>query len=189
MRPIQSFLFVFWLCNVPIQLHSTNSNLKYQNSIETFSGKYNEYEFKVAKGLFKRIKSDLYYCSLYNAFIEFHHNVTYYFDESGFFRKSDLVKQYKNGILPTLLIDKENWFVLSGFNKKREIVYYKGFYNEFYSMQGRETGKLSWLWSRSGIIEIRYDEKYKKELDPIISLINKSFRFDLVASFEREMNR
>lgn len=188
MRRLQSLLLIVWLLNTPIELHSSNSVREYQNPVETFSGKYKVYEFTVKKGLFKRIKPDLYYCSKYNAFIEFHLNITYNFDESGFFRKSDLVKHFKNRVLPTLLIDKENWFALSGFNKKRDIVYYKGFYEEFYSMQGRDSGKPSWVWSRSGVIEIRYPEMYKKELDPIVSSINKSFKFDVAATFETEMN-
>lgn len=67
-------------------------------------------------------------------------------------------------------------------------MYYKGFYEELYSSQGRDTGEPSWVWSRSGVIEIRYPEKYKKELDPIVSNINKSFKFDVSATFELEMN-
>lgn len=105
-----------------------------------------------------------------------------------FFRKSDLVNHFKNRVSPKLLINKENWFALSGFNKKKEIEYYKGFYEEFISMQGRDSGKPSWVWSRSGVIEIRYPDMYKKELDPIVSSINKSFKFDVAATFELEMN-
>lgn len=118
MRPLQSLLFFVWLINAPLQLHSSHSIPKNQNPLETFSGKYKVYEFKVPKGIFKRIGPDLYYSSLYNAFIEFHLNITYRLEESGFFRKSDLVKKYKKEVLPTFLIDKENWFALSGFNKK-----------------------------------------------------------------------
>ena len=55
-------------------------------------------------------------------------------------------------------------------------------------MQGRDSGKPSWVWSRSGVIEIRYPDMYKKELDPIVSSINKSFKFDVAATFELEMN-
>lgn len=188
MRPFQSLLFFVWLLNTPAELNASNSVWEYQNSVETFFGKYKVYEFKAEKGLFKRIKPDLYYCSKYNAFIEFHLNITYGFDESGFFRKSDLVNHFKNRVSPKLLINKKNWFALSGFNKKREIEYYKGFYEEFLSMQGRDSGKPSWVWSRSGVIEIRYPDMYKKELDPIVSSINKSFKFDVAATFELEMN-
>ena len=183
MRPLKLlFLFVLVFI-VPLQLHSSNSIQNKNNPVDIFYGKDKIYEFKVVQGLFKRIGPDLYYCNLYDAFIIFHLNITFRFDESGFFHKSDLVKHYKKGILTTLLTEKENWFALSGFNKKKDIVYYKGYYEELLSMQGRDSGEPSWLWSRSGVIEIRYPEKFKKELDPIVNSVNKSFKFDINATF------
>ena len=45
-------------------------------------------------------------------------------------------------------------------------------------MQGRDEGEPSWLWSKSGVLEIQYTEKNKEEFDKLIPLIIKSFKCD-----------
>jgi hypothetical protein len=187
---MKTFLLIFFSVGLFLTSSATASHSFYgiQSTTELFKGKYNLYEFKAPKGLFKRVGKDTYYCSLYKAYIKFHLNITYRMDETGFYKKSDLIKYYKNGVQTTLLTDKADWFVLSGYTKNRDIVYFKGFYEELRSMQGREKGTPDWMWSRSGVIEILYPEKFRKEIDPIVSIVNKSFKFDVYATFELEMN-
>ena len=48
-------------------------------------------------------------------------------------------------------------------------------------MQGRDEGEPSWLWSKSGVLEIQYNPKYKKEFDELIPFIMKSFKCDFSA--------
>jgi len=49
-------------------------------------------------------------------------------------------------------------------------------------MQGRDEGEPMWLWSKYGLLEIEYDKNFRKELDIIIPIINKSFKCDVFLS-------
>jgi len=100
------------------------------------------------------------------------------FDEQGIFSKKDLISKYKRKIKTSYFFDKNDWFVLSGNDSESNIIYLKGFYEELESMQGRDEGEPSWLWSKSGVLEIQYTEKNKEEFDKLIPLIIKSFKCD-----------
>lgn len=145
---------------------------------ESFAGEDGLYRFNAPKGLFKKMPNDEFFCDELNAKIKFTFKDTYPYDEEGFFSKNDLINKYKRKINTTYLLDKENWFVLSGTNSFNRIVYLKGFYEELLSMGGRDEGSPSWMWSKAGVLEIQYDEKYKSEFDQLIPIITKSFKCD-----------
>lgn len=144
---------------------------------EEFIGQGGIYSFKAPKGLFIK-NGDTFLSEQLQAKIKFTSYYTNRFDESGFFSKNDLIKKYKGAIRSTYFFDKNDWFVLSGYDEENKIVYVKGFYQELVSMQGRDFGEPSWLWSKSGILEIQYTERYKKEFDRLIPIITKSFKCD-----------
>jgi hypothetical protein len=67
---------------------------------------------------------------------------------------------------------------LSGYDQQNYLFYLKGYYDEMISMQGREEGEPSWLWSKSGVIYITYPEKFREEFDRLVPSITKSFSCD-----------
>ena len=160
-----------------IQKENKGIKINY-NEIEEFVGPYSLYKFNAPKGLFKKAEKDEFKCELFDAKIKFKFIKKYRFDENGIFNKQDLINKYKSEIKTTYLLDKKDWFVLSGNDSKNNIIYLKGFYEELISMQGREHGEPSWLWSKAGILEIQYPKKYKKEFDDLIPIIIKSYKWD-----------
>lgn len=64
--------------------------------------------------------------------------------------------------------------VASGFNGDGRIFYRQGAYTELVSMQGRESGPPSWLWSRSWILEFIYPEERRAEFDRLIPIVTRS---------------
>ncbi len=158
-------------------IKNNNEKINY-NIIEEFIGQDGLYKFKAPKGLFKRTSGDKFTSELLQVNIRFTLIQTDWFDEQGIFSKKDLISKYKRKIKTSYFFDKNDWFVLSGNDAESNIIYLKGFYGEFRSMQGRDEGEPSWLWSKSGILEIQYTEKNKEELDKLIPLIIKSFKCD-----------
>jgi hypothetical protein len=144
--------------------------------IEEFIGKDGLYKFNAPKGLFKRTSENEFTSKILQAKINFTFIETYSGDEQGIFSKKDLINKFKSKIKTSYFLDKNDWFVLSGNDAENNIIYLKGFYEELISMQGRDEGEPSWLWSKSGILEIQYTEKHKQEFDKLIPLIIKSFK-------------
>jgi hypothetical protein len=171
------------------QQNSSNTGIDYKGvkqydktfditDLEEFTGTEGVYRFKVPKGLFVRSSKDEFTSDLLQAKIRFISKITDRFDRSGFFKKEDLTRAYKSKINVQYFVEKNDWFVLSGKNPKNNIIYMKGFYEELSSMQGREQGEPSWLWSKTGVLEIQYSEKSKEQFDELIPLIMKSFQCD-----------
>lgn len=158
-------------------IKNNNEKINY-NIIEEFIGQDGLYKFKAPKGLFKRTSGNEFTSELLQVNIRFTLIQTDWFDEQGIFSKKDLISKYKRKIKTSYFFDKNDWFVLSGNDAESNIIYLKGFYGEFRSMQGRDEGEPSWLWSKSGILEILYTEKNKEEFDKLIPLIIKSFKCD-----------
>lgn len=151
------------------------------NETEEFTGRDNIYKFKAPKGLFTRVDNDVFMSQLLKAtikFTAFRFDQFDQFDQQGKYSKSSFINKYKNTINTSYELDKNDWFILSGLNTNNEIVYMKGFYEELESMQGRNYGEPTWLWSKVGVIEIYYPEDSKEEFDKLIPLIIKSFKCD-----------
>lgn len=158
------------------------------NESDTFSNKDSTYSFKVPKGLFKQLSDNTFECQNFNAKITFISNVTFWSDENvqngteGLYTKADLIKKLKKKVSNPYIVDKDDWFVISGVNSNNKILYSKGYYQALVSMQGRDEGEPMWLWSKYGLLEIEYDKNFRKELDIIIPIINKSFKCDVFLS-------
>ena len=148
------------------------------NNLEEFVSEDGLYKFKAPEGLFKRSSEDEFTSEILQAKIRFTKFQTYQFDEKGIFSKNDLIRKFKKKIKTSYFLDKNDWFILSGTDKKSNIIYLKGYYEELVSMQGRDEGAPSWVWSKSGILEINYTEKNKKEFDNLIPIIFNSFKCD-----------
>jgi hypothetical protein len=145
---------------------------------DEFIGSNGLYKFEVPKGLFDKISENEFRSDFLQANIRFTSYQTYRFDDTGIFSKNDLIKIYKNRFNTTYFVDKNDWFVLSGTDNYNNIIYIKGIYEELVSMQGRDEGEPSWIWSKSGVLEIEYTEDNKAEFDKLIPFIMKSFKCD-----------
>jgi len=165
-------------------LNNPITALKISNELDTFSDNDSLFSFKVPKGLFKQVSNNIFECESLNARIEFISNSTYWSDENvlngtaKLYEKLDVIKKYKKNISNLYLVDKANWFVISGQNSNNKIIYTKGFFQKLKSMQGRDQGEMTWLWSKYGLLKIEYNKAFKKEFDLIIPIINKSFICD-----------
>jgi hypothetical protein len=152
--------------------------ISYENP-EQFTGVDSLYQFKSPKGLFRKKKDNLYESERLDATIEFISHYTDRFDQDGFFKKQDLINSFKRGVRPDYFVDKDNWFVLSYDFTDTYTVYLKGFYDEMISMQGRDEGEPSWLWSKSGVLKIKYNKKHQAVFGKLIPFIIKSFSCNL----------
>ena len=165
-------------------LNNPKTAFKISNELDTFSDNDSLFSFKVPKGLFKQVSNNIFECESLNARIEFISNSTYWSDENvlngtaKLYEKLDVIKKYKKNISNLYLVDKANWFVISGQNSNNKIIYTKGFFQKLKSMQGRDQGEMTWLWSKYGLLKIEYNKAFKKEFDLIIPIINKSFICD-----------
>jgi hypothetical protein len=165
-------------------LNNPKTALKISNELDTFSDNDSLFSFKVPKGLFKQVSNNIFECESLNARIEFISNSTFWSDENvlngtaKLYEKLDVIKTYKKNISNLYLVDKANWFVISGQNSNNKIIYTKGFFQKLKSMQGRDQGEMTWLWSKYGLLKIEYNKAFKKEFDLIIPIINKSFICD-----------
>ena len=148
------------------------------NQLELFKGANGFYEFKAPHGLFKLAGDDIYISNKLDASVTVFTNYTDRFDQSGFFSFEDLIKKYEQGRTITYSAKKNDWFVLSGYDQQNNLFYLKGYYLDMVSMQGREEGEPSWLWSKSGVIYLTYPQKSKEEFDRLIPIITKSFSCD-----------
>jgi hypothetical protein len=148
------------------------------NQLQLFRGSNGLYEFKAPRGLFKLAGDDIYISNQLDASITVFTNYTGRFDQTGFFKLEDLIQKFEQGRTITYSTAKNNWFVLSGYDQQNNLFYLKGYYDEMISMQGREEGEPSWLWSKSGVIYITYPEKFREEFDRLVPSITKSFSCD-----------
>jgi len=162
-----------------LSIPSGRLNINYSN-LEKVVGEDNLYQFDVPRGLFSKVSETEFVSNDLQATIKLNFNFTQSFDEAGIYSKTDLINRYKSQYQTTYVADKSNWFALSGLTANRNIAYVKGFYEEFYSMQGRDEGEPAWLWSKSGVIEIQYPKQYKLEFDILIPIITKSFKCDFI---------
>ena len=146
---------------------------------DVFSGDDGVYEFKVPKGLFKRTAPNLYKSAVLDATLTFIAHYGHYLDEEPLFTKKDLIKIYKPRVQPDYFVDKANWFVISYDLPSYRSVYLKGFYESLISMQGRDEGEPTWVWSKGGVLKMEYSKKYQREFDKLIPFIIKSFSCNL----------
>lgn len=74
---------------------------------------------------------------------------------------------------------KKDRYVFSGFDSIGRIVYEKCVYEEFFSMQGRDEGIPSHVWSRVALIRCTYPPEKKSYYDPLVELIVNSLNVNL----------
>jgi hypothetical protein len=115
--------------------------------------------------------------------LEFDYNFTQYLDQNEgvplFFKKQDAIDHYSKG-LKNVKVSNDGGFIISGANAANELIYIKGIYSDFESMQGREEGEPSWLWSNTITMKATVNAKYAGDYDAISKLLSQHFTFDSI---------
>ena len=115
--------------------------------------------------------------------LEFDYNFTQYLDQSEgaplFFKKQDAIDHYSKG-LKNVKVSHDGGFIISGANAANELIYIKGIYSDFESMQGQEEGEPSWLWSNTITMKATVSAKYVGDYDAISKLLGQHFTFDSI---------
>lgn len=105
------------------------------------------------------------------------YNYTHAFDtesqEPKFYTQEEAEKYYSKE-LQSAESSYEDGFVIKG-KKNNEIVFIKGMYLDFASMQGRTSGEPTWLWSNTVGIQVSTDEKNIAEYNYISELLSRTF--------------
>lgn len=96
-------------------------------------------------------------------------------DDGGLYSEGDFDRYFYQGLRPTLRTKtRAGRLVASGFKDDGRIYYRQGGYTAMASMEGRESGPPTWLWSRSWILEFIYPEERREEFDRLIPLMTRS---------------
>jgi hypothetical protein len=74
-----------------------------------------------------------------------------------FGKRQDAIKYFSKN-LQNVEISENEGFIIKGKNTSNQSITIKGIYNELYSMQGRDEGEPTWLWSNTLIIKITAEE-------------------------------
>ena len=116
--------------------------------------------------------------------ISYDYNYTHAFDEDAgnrFFYKEQDAKNYYSKDLHDIEITENEGFIIKGKNVSNQLIIIKGIYDELVSMQGRDEGEPTWLWSNTFIINITADQMDKDEFNYISSLLINNFSTQSIA--------
>ena len=111
--------------------------------------------------------------------IEFIYNETHWIDQKEdkevlFFSEKDVYAHFSKGLSDIKIIENDG-ISFTGINLKNELVYYKGIYTDFESMQGRSSGEPKWLWSNTIILKLVSEKSESKNFNKIVNLIQSDF--------------
>jgi len=113
--------------------------------------------------------------------INYDYNRTYQFDNMDpdlegplFFKIEDAVEYYSKG-LKDLEVKIGEGFFIKGKNASNELIFIKGIYSEFVSMQGRVEGEPTWLWSNTLVLKATVNQKDLVEYLAISDWLNRNF--------------
>lgn len=154
--------------------------------MEVISGKEGDYHFEIPVGMFRpqgnfspltdtrNVK--VWASTEHQAVISLFTTSVHFGEGKEIRTMQDLTDFCREGIQVTYKTGGENWSVASGYDKEGKIVYRKGFFSELTSMQGREQGEPSWVWSKAIILEFRYPAASAPVMNKIVAAAVKSFR-------------
>jgi hypothetical protein len=115
--------------------------------------------------------------------IFFEYNFTDWMDqEEGnllFYKEKDAIDFYTKG-LTNLKIENVDGFVISGQNSTKDFIFVKGFYDDLYSMEGRDDGDPKWLWSNTIILKIVMNQFDAEEFVNLSEILNKGFNLNSI---------
>lgn len=110
--------------------------------------------------------------------ISFDYNSTHAFDQVEgypfFYEEQDAINYYSKD-LDNLEITENEGFIIKGKNTSNQLTLIKGIYDEFATMQGRDEGEPTWLWSNTLIIKVTADQTDEEEFNYISNLLINNF--------------
>jgi hypothetical protein len=114
--------------------------------------------------------------------IEFDYNQTFWHDQQEenplFFKPEDAINHYSKGL--NQLETSKSDFVIKGKDDSNQLIFIKGIYTDFYSMQGREYGEPKWLWSNTLVLKVTVNEKDIVEFNYITEHLERHFDSDCI---------
>jgi hypothetical protein len=116
----------------------------------------------------------------------FEYNQTYWMDEYEgnplFFSLTDAINYYSKGLYNPQIQHVQDGFVITGQNSSKELIFIKGLYTDFSSMQGRSTGSPQWLWSNTIVLKIVVNQADLVAFNNISEIVNKEFTVNCISS-------
>ena len=110
--------------------------------------------------------------------ISYDYNFAHWSDEDDgnllFYEEQDAINYYSRGI-EDIEITENKGFIIKGKNASNQLILIKGIYGDMVSMQGRDEGDPTWLWSNTLIVKITADQADKEEFNYISGLIINNF--------------
>ena len=91
-----------------------------------------------------------------------------------FFKIEDAVEHYSKGLKDLEVTIGEGFFI-KGKNDSNELISIKGIYTELASLQGREEGEPTWLWSNTLVLKALVNQKDHVEYKAISDWLNLNF--------------
>jgi hypothetical protein len=153
--------------------------------MEVISGKEGNYHFEIPAGMFRpqgnfRPLTDtrnikVWTSTEHQAVISLFTTSVHFGEGKEIRTMQDLTDFCREGIQVTYKAGGADWSVASGYDKEGKIVYRKGFFSELTSMQGRDQGEPSWVWSKAMILEFRYPAASAPVMNKIVAAAVKSF--------------
>jgi len=87
-----------------------------------------------------------------------------------------LQRKFTQGVKVSYKTMKSDFFIVSGLDQQNRIVYIKGDYSELHSMQGREDGEPTHMWSKAGVIRFSYPQQKKADYNRVVEIITNSLQ-------------
>ena len=116
--------------------------------------------------------------------ISYDYNYTHRFDEYEgnplFYTEDDAINYYSKDLKDIEITENEG-FIIKGKNSSNQLITIKGIYYEEASMQGRDEGDPTWLWSNTLIIKLTANMSDKEEFNYFSSLIINNFSTESIA--------
>jgi hypothetical protein len=110
--------------------------------------------------------------------ISYYYNYTHELSEDEgnpfFYKEQDAINYYSKGLKDIEITNYEG-FIIKGKNAYNQLIIIKGIYDEFASMQGREEGEPTWLWSNTLIIKIKAEQSDVVDFNYISNLLINGF--------------
>jgi hypothetical protein len=122
--------------------------------------------------------------------ISYDYNFTHWWEDDAnehplFYKEKDAINYYSKDLFDIELSYKNEGFVIRGRDATNQLIMIKGLYTYYVSMQGRDKGEPTWLWSNTLILKVTANQKDKDEFKYISDLVINNFtNKSIISKFE-----
>ena len=92
-----------------------------------------------------------------------------------FYKEQDAINFYSKDLYDIELSYKNEGFIIRGRDATNQLIMIKGLYSYLVSMQGRDKGEPTWLWSNTLIVKVTANQKDKEEFKYISDMVINNF--------------